>query len=72
MLFQKEIANVVVPESPLFAEYEAPASPFADRGLAAAGALAAGSASITTGPDEENRSYSRSWRRRAASLSRSS
>lgn len=72
MLFQKEIVNVSVPESPLFAEYQVPANPFADRGLAAAGALAAGSASTTADPDEEDRSYSRSWRWRAASLSRSS
>jgi GNAT superfamily N-acetyltransferase len=48
MLFQKDIVNIAEPGSPLFAEFEPAPSPFADRGLAAAGAHATGCA-FTTG-----------------------
>jgi GNAT superfamily N-acetyltransferase len=65
MLFQKSVLDISEPESPLFAEFEVPVSPFAVSGLAASGP------SAPIGSDDEYRSCGRSWRRRAASLSRS-
>jgi GNAT superfamily N-acetyltransferase len=68
MLFQKNVLDIAEPERPLFAELELPAvvAPPAGRGVAS------GDSCPPVFLDEEYQASSRSWRRRAASLSRSS
>ena len=66
MLFQKDVLDIVEPESPLFAELEAPQSPFSGSGLVT------GDSSFPADPGQEYQRDGWSWLRRTASLSRSS
>jgi GNAT superfamily N-acetyltransferase len=66
MLFQKNVLDIVEPESPLFAEFELPASPFASSGVVQDGSCAP----VFLGEEDQTPGWSRR-RRRATSLSRS-
>lgn len=65
MLFQKNVLDIAEPKSPLFAEFELPASPFTGR------SAASGDPCAPAFLDEECQTSSWSRRRRATSLSRS-